>query len=777
VDPAEQSVYYQQQSAYYQQQSAYFQEQSAAILAQISRQLASIAPEISTPTIAPEISTLSSVPYTAQQVLIPSTSPPPYHAFKPSFTDIRVSTYWLAGLVCSLLAALLAILIQQWVRSYMQVFQRHDHPLKRARFRHFFFEGANRMRNLASAVPRLIQVSLLLFFLGLGDSILHANTTVGVTAIVFICTGGSFYLYSISAHLWNVQSPYQSLISRSIFFLKQKFVSPSFSGDFRRKRHPPMGMEAYREQLVMEDTEERKARDVDAIRWLIDSAAASAEMEPLVLAIPGSLNTEWGREVWTNISQGCSHTDTQKACPAPLTNYGPLYMDGATVDTICRSMRYLFETCDNHSYFTNEDARRRRMRACVEAAASLVCCIDIRADWFGEVGKLVGEIGRIEKVNQAPTTASDPFFIIHWTFLSLVLIQPILGKNRLKVLAGYAVSGLTRVQLDLGQPEEAALKSAQKIDECLRTAWEHVEDLHRAFEPWEQKKTKEQVEDILRSHERQISELERIKVDSVRLEDVDWRISLYQNAMDDATYKMTRHLPGVSFDELRRPEPVLLSDTWNMSGTGNNPVTPQLIFSGKHIQALARLGLKLREALEGQTAEGYEEVLENLKTVDKAPLSLRRPNGLMKRQLWRLQDLRDGGGLGFTTELFFLSLKHILTIPSLHESNRVFYVGAFKIITSHWMEGRESIGTHRILLNIICDLIIEGRGIFSDFVYPEPIASMLLDMVGNMLQGYAGPDGHIRDALREIEDVDFRICTDVGLRRRALAAIPLPQIP
>jgi hypothetical protein len=34
-------------------------------------------------------------------------------------------------------------------------------------------------------------------------------------------------------------------------------------------------------------------------------------------------------------------------------------------------------------------------------------------------------------------------------------------------------------------------------------------------------------------------------------------------------------------------------------------------------------------------------------------MSLRRPNGLMKWQLWRLQDLRDGGGLGFTTELFF----------------------------------------------------------------------------------------------------------------------------
>jgi len=144
----------------------------------------------------------------------------------------------------------------------------------------------------------------------------------------------------------------------------------------------------------------------------------------------------------------------------------------------------------------------------------------------------------------------------------------------------------------------------------------------------------------------------------------------------------------------------------------------------------------------------------------------------MKRQLWRLQDLRDGGGLGFTIELFLLSLRHLLLIPSLYESNSAFYVGAFEIIASHWMKGSKSIGTQRILLNIICDLIIQDRGIFSDFSYPESITSVLLGMVGDMLQGYAGPDGHIREILREIEDVDFRVCTDVGLRRRALAVIP-----
>jgi hypothetical protein len=274
--------------------------------------------------------------------------------------------------------------------------------------------------------------------------------------------------------------------------------------------------------------------------------------------------TDCGREVWIDISQGRSDPDihcSPTGGKASSTHHTP-----AAVDTHSRSVRYLFETCDNHNYFTNEEERRRRMRACVEATASLICCTGFRMDWFGEVGKLVGDIGHIEKVNQSPTTLSDPLFVLRWSCLSLVTIQPILNSNRLQVLAEYAVSGLTRMQLDLGRPDEAALKSAQKIDECLRTGWELVEDLRRAFEPWEQKKTKQQVEEIPRTHVRQISELERIQVEADAMKDADRRISLYQDAMDDATHRMTRQLPGVSFDEVRRTESLLVCDDFNQPG-------------------------------------------------------------------------------------------------------------------------------------------------------------------------------------------------------------------
>ncbi|KAH9061770.1 hypothetical protein EDB83DRAFT_877327 [Lactarius deliciosus] len=63
----------------------------------------------------------------------------------------------------------------------------------------------------------------------------------------------------------------------------------------------------------------------------------------------------------------------------------------------------------------------------------------------------------------------------------------------LKVLAGYGVSGLTRIRPDAGQADEAAPKGAQTIDKCLKIASEHVEDLRKAFEPCGQKRTRQYV--------------------------------------------------------------------------------------------------------------------------------------------------------------------------------------------------------------------------------------------------------------------------------------------
>jgi hypothetical protein len=136
----------------------YYLEQHSTILSQISQQIASIAPEVS----------------------IPSTPPPPFPFFSPSASDIRINAFWFMALAFSLSAALLAILVQQWVRDYMHVFQRYSDLQKSARMRQYLYEGSEGwyMPIAAEAVPGLLHVSLFLFFAGLADSTLNINTTI-----------------------------------------------------------------------------------------------------------------------------------------------------------------------------------------------------------------------------------------------------------------------------------------------------------------------------------------------------------------------------------------------------------------------------------------------------------------------------------------------------------------------------------------------------------------------------------------------------------------------
>ncbi|KAH8989947.1 hypothetical protein EDB86DRAFT_3080714 [Lactarius hatsudake] len=559
---------------------------------QISQQIASIAPQVSIPP-----------------------PPPPYPAIPPSSSDIRVNVCWLIGLVCSLSAALFAILVQHWVRSYMQVFQRYDHPLKRARFRQFYFEGAKRIQLMADTVPMLMHFSLFLFFGGLGDFMLSLDTTVGVATIVPASLCGVFYLSDALSRLVDPRSPNHSPILRRVLVWAQNFPRGYFN---RRTRLSSMNLEIYREHLVMGKSKGRKSRDVRALQWLVNNTAVKDDVEPLALAIPGSFNTEWGREVWRDVSsQGGSHAKMSDHSPASsrfsLSPISQRSLEGAAVNTVL-SLCYM------------------------------------------------------EKINEPPTSRSDQSFTVRWTCLSLMAAQQTLRSNPLQVLARYTVNGLARIQPDVGEADEMALKTAEWIDEHLKIAWD------------------------------------------------------------------------ISFSELKSSVPFPITEVFNFTPDGATPVTatPHFIFLGPQVQALAGLSYSTPRDSRGTGS-----------------------NGPMTRQLWRLQDLRDGGGLGFTVELFFLSLQRLPSTSPSQEPDKVFYAKTFRKITSRWMESRESLGTQNILLNIICDLVIQSRGMFSDFSYPEYITNMLLELIGHVLRGNSGPDSHVDTAMQEIESVNSINCIDL----------------
>jgi len=150
----------------------------------------------------------------------------------------------------------------------------------------------------------------------------------------------------------------------------------------------------------------------------------------------------------------------------------------------------------------------------------------------------------------------------------------------------------------------------------------------------------------------------------------------------------------------------------------------------------------LRNILEGQgDADAYKELLKDL---EEFRFRSSWQGHEMQRQLWRLQDLRDGGGLGFTVELFFLALSQLLSTSSSKRSHSALYTGTFRAVTSDWSKHKESPGTQKLLLSIT----MSRRWEFED-IYPAYIVDEFLLLLGSVFEGQTGP--HIDKARQQLE--------------------------
>ena len=701
------------------------------------------------------------------------TQPSPFPAFHSSSSDRAVTVCWLMSLVFSLCAALVATLVQQCARSYLRPLQRHDSLLTTLWTQIVLSAGVDQLQVVARAVPWFIHLSLVLFFLGLGSSIMRISTIVGVATIVPISICGFYYISSAITSITNPQWPYQNPLSNEMRLFFQNLRLSLYHNLRRAGVFGPRGIETNQGHPSTESPTKDMVQEVRAVQWLLDKINGRNKLETFVLAIPGTFDREWSRGVWKEVAKGVQWTPP--ADSRVSLSPGPPQEENAVFD-LCIRVRQMFEAYNNKTEPMNEIGHLR-MQGCVETVACLVFCADVPLDWFERVEEVLSKLGINEQIKEPSKIGTNPSFSVRWTCLSLVAIQQVVmvEGNRVRELAGFAVSGIARFQSDYGAPDPAASNGAQRIDEYLRTAWEHVEDLYQALEPWDQSKTGEEIRNILGGFESQISELERIRTDADGMDDVDWRISLFQDAMDEATHRLIQLLPGVSFQELKQSGPIPIREAFDFPVIGSTPITPQFVFPGQQLQGLFALGRGLRHIVEGRNFEKHKETLESLRSISKIPIPLRRLNHLMKRQLWRLQDLRDGGGFGFTIEIFFLALRQLLTISSSSELEQVLYIGTFKLITSGWEKSIGSSGTQRILLNLICDLVIPRRGVFSDFFYPAYIVDELLDLVEKMVDGKGGSRTHIDDAVQELQEINPGECMDDSFRNEVLRIITSPK--
>jgi hypothetical protein len=389
------------------------------------------------------------------------------------------------------------------------------------------------------------------------------------------------------------------------------------------------------------------------------------------------------------------------------------------------------EICKNRKLFSNDDLWRKRTRACIETTASLVFRANAKLAWFGSISELLGDIGGFEKIRELLLAGTDELFVTRWTCLSLVAVRQILADNWTVQSWGKRTKESFAEQDDTGNND--ALAVAQEIDETLQKAKRCLEGLYGALRNTEE--LTEEVKEILRGHESQISELQQINIEANRLELVDRRILAMQHNIEHNSHQIISQLPGVldDLDGARIPFSHFVD-------VFCDPRKLQFIRPGQTLKSLCSPAATLLNILEGQGgADAYKELLENL---GEFLFQSRWQGDEMQRLLWRLQDLGDGGGLGVTVELFFLVLPQLLSASSSKESHSALYTGTFRAITSDWSKHKDSLGTQNLLLDIPMSRCTEF-----DTHYPVYIVDEFLLLLGNIFQGQTGP--HIDKARQQ----------------------------
>jgi hypothetical protein len=527
-------------------------------------------------------------------------------------------------------------------------------------------------------------------------------------------------------------------------------------------------------QLAMEKTEARKGRDVEAIRWLIDNTTEDAEVEKLLSAIPGSFITDWGAEVWNKVGKHKHNEGDDRSQDEPARATGPpvdtMVLTAQAKPTVDRSsyfrrIRSVFRPitrlaknltrhqsatdvvqelservnrslviCKNRGLFEKEELWRRHTRVCVETTASLVCCVNAELRWFGDIVDLLENIGTSENTRESSLAGKDRFFVMRWTCLSLVAIRPILENNgEARERARRAVYWCSKED-DTGNGE--ALAGAQKIDGNLRKASECLDRLNNALRKEEDLTNK--IKEILSGCKSEISELERLNVEAENIRVVDDWIYWTQWYIANNSHRITSQIPGV-LDDLDQV-PVPFSRVVELSC---EPHKRQFIRPGRTLKSMCSPAKTLRKILGGEgNADEYKELLESL---EEFRFSSHWGRNEMQRQLLRLQDLGDGGGLGFMVELFFLAIKQLLYTSLSGESHSALYTGTFRAITSDWSKHKHSPGTQKLLL----DIAWSRRKAFANSTYPTFIVDEFFSLLGNIFEGQKGP--HIDEAVQEFK--------------------------
>jgi hypothetical protein len=138
--------------------------------------------------------------------------------FSPPNYIVVVSALFYASLGVMILAAFIAVFIKSWVREFDRGLRTMSDPEQRAKTREFRYLGVERWKlsEMVGVLPYLIQLSFLLFAIGLNMFLFHVSKpSFGVTTAIF-GIGVLYVFITTSISVFVTSSPFHSPLSRTL---------------------------------------------------------------------------------------------------------------------------------------------------------------------------------------------------------------------------------------------------------------------------------------------------------------------------------------------------------------------------------------------------------------------------------------------------------------------------------------------------------------------------------------------------------------------------------
>ncbi|KAJ7902393.1 hypothetical protein B0H13DRAFT_2026280 [Mycena leptocephala] len=230
-------------------------------------------------------------------------------SFTPSRASLACNTLWFLSLGLSLSCALIATLVDQWTRDFIQRTEMRPSPVIRAQIFSYLYFGFQRfgMHTMVEFIPLLLHMSLLLFFAGLVAFLLPINTALTIVVAALLGLISATYISLTALPMLFSDSPYRTPLSNVAWGFLQRVSSPfraksrsdeelKFADDRSSgsaKNIPNMVDRMVHDALT--ESPKRDERDGQAIVWTIRSLTDNNDLEPFVDAIPDLIRGPTGR--------------------------------------------------------------------------------------------------------------------------------------------------------------------------------------------------------------------------------------------------------------------------------------------------------------------------------------------------------------------------------------------------------------------------------------------------------------------------------------------------